>query len=183
MHRELPPSHPSARIGENTSQWMAFAFAAAVAYQVLHWIEHLAQFYQHWWLGISLLQAHGIIFFFDLEWNHFTFNTLYWIGLIVVFFGAGLHRAASPARGRPLVFWGFILGGIALQSYHEVEHFAKIYQHLTVGCEPCPGILGYYLDGVYLHFALNTLVLIFPLAAFLQYGFLSRLAALAIART
>lgn len=156
-------------------RWAVLTFSAALVYQILHWIEHAAQVYQHWWLGISLLQAHGIVFFFDIEWNHFTFNTLYWIALLAVFFGSGMHRAASPARRRPFTFWGFLLGGVALQSYHQVEHVFKIYQHLTVGCEPCPGVLGYVIDGIYLHFTLNSIVLAFPLIAFVAYGFFGRL--------
>lgn len=162
--------------------WVTLVFAAALAYQILHWVEHLAQFYQHWWLGLSLLHSHGILFFFDFEWNHFTFNTLYWLGLIAVFFGSGMHRAGHPARRKALVFWGFLLGGVAVQSYHQIEHFVKIYQHLTVGCEPCPGILGYALDGIYLHFTLNTIILIFPLAAFIAYGLPARVLSLVNAR-
>lgn len=52
-------------IGAAAPHWLAIIFAAAIIYQLLHWVEHLAPVYQHWWLGISLLQAHGIFSFGD----------------------------------------------------------------------------------------------------------------------
>lgn len=162
-------------VAEEVPLWVSYVFLGAVLYQTFHWVEHLAQVYQHWWLGIPILEAHGILFFFDLEWNHFVFNTLYWIGLFVVFWGASMYKRNSPTRNKPVVFWGFIVGGLIVQSWHQVEHFVKIWQHIVRSCEPCPGILAYYIDGIYLHFTYNTVVLIFPLIAFFGYAFFRRL--------
>ncbi len=139
--------------------------------------------YQHGWLGLSILHTHGALFFFDFEWNHFIFNALAAAALIATFFGTGMHRAASPARKKPLVFWGFLLGGILLQGYHTIEHMVRLYQHLTLGCEPCLGILGSSVNFVYLHFAFNTVVLASSLAAFQAFGFLGALRRMAAGDT
>lgn len=151
--------------------WILVVFGTSLLYQILHWIEHVAQVYQHWWLGLPIAGSHGIIFFLDLEWNHFVFNTLYLAGLLVV--GVGMYRtdpAWFRARSAAAVL---LLGGILVQVYHQLEHTVKIYQHLLNNCEPCPGILGKPLDGVYLHFAFNTVVLVLPLLAFFLGGFFS----------
>ncbi len=159
-------------------KWVVIVFGASLAYQILHWVEHAAQAYQHAWLGLSILRSHGIVFFLDLEWNHFVFNTLYWAGLGVVLFGAWRWWRGAARRTNPFAFWGFLIGGLGMQTYHQVEHTMRMIQHLQVGCEPCPGILGWYLDGVWLHFSLNTVVLAFPLLAFVAYGFHRKLLAL-----
>lgn len=163
-------------LAETTKLWVTLVFTGAMLYQMVHVVEHVAQVYQHWWLGLSLHEAHGILFFFDLEWNHFTFNTIYWILLWTVFLAGCFFRKNSAARQKPLIFYAFIFGGLLTQTYHQIEHFTRIYQHLlTLNCQPCPGILGWHVDGVYLHFFLNVVVLILPLVAFFSYGYLKKL--------
>lgn len=166
---------PPQTLAETTKPWITILFSVAVLYQITHWIEHVAKAYQHWWLGISLLEARGILFFFDLEWNHFVFNTLYWAALLAVFFAGRFFKKESLARQKPLVFYGFLGGGLFLQSYHQVEHLVRIIQHVALNCQPCPGILGWYFDEIYLHFILNSVALVFPLIAFFAYGYFKRL--------
>ncbi|MEK7560408.1 MAG: hypothetical protein AAB539_00430 [Patescibacteria group bacterium] len=137
------------------SKFAAYLFAGALAYQILHWIEHIAQVYQHWWLGLPAKASHGILFFLDLEWNHFVFNT----GYLLLLGAAWWLWRKNGLRSRLLD------STVIIQSYHVFEHTVKIVQHVRTACEPCPGILGKYFDGVYLHFMFNTLVLLLPLAA------------------
>lgn len=153
---------------------MGLVFAGALVYQIFHWIEHVAQVYQHWWLGISLLESHGILFFFDFEWNHFVFNSIYLLGLTIVFWRGGLYKT-STFGGKEAIAVKIFFAGLILQLYHQVEHSVKIYQHISRGCEPCPGILGWYVDGIYLHFFFNTAVLISPLVAFFVLGYFNKL--------
>ena len=151
-------------------KWPSLVFAGALTYQAAHLVEHLAQVYQHGWLGLPILQSHGILFFMDLEWNHFIFTTLYFITLAIVFFGARLWRYRfSPAGSLP--FWGFLVGGLGLEAYHHFEHINRIAQHITSGCQPCPGILGRYVDLIYLHFTFNALAFVFSVIVFFAYGF------------
>jgi len=135
-------------------------FAATLLVQFLHYIEHLAQVYQHWWLSLPIKESKGILFFLDLEWNHFVFNFAYLV-LLVVFFWFLLRKVSSRAVMR------FLIAGTLIQGYHSIEHAIRIWQHIQTACEPCKGILGWYIDGVYLHFAFNTLVLALPLVAFI----------------
>ena len=140
--------------------------------QFFHWVEHVAQVYQHWWLGYPIAASSGILFFLDLEWNHLIFNSAYLVLLVAIFlFG---RKAFSTSQGATNVY----LAGVGIQAYHTFEHVIRIWQYLTANCTPCKGILGWYFDGVYLHFAFNTVVLLFPLIAFVLLGFhryLSRL--------
>ncbi|TSC78958.1 MAG: hypothetical protein G01um101429_634 [Parcubacteria group bacterium Gr01-1014_29] len=133
--------------------------ALALVVQGFHWIEHLAQVYQHWWLGLPIKESKGILFFLDLEWNHFVFNSAYFVLLVVVWFL--LRNVSSRVAMRLLIV------GTLIQGYHLIEHAVRIWQHIQTACEPCKGILGWYIDGVYLHFAFNTLVLLLPLIAFI----------------
>ena len=166
---------PPQNLAQISKPWITFLFAGALLYQITHWVEHVAQVYQHWWQGLIIAESRGILFFFDLEWNHFTFNTFYWIALIAIFFAGRFFKKGGLAHKKPLVLYGFIGGGLIVQTYHQIEHIARVAQHLTLNCQPCPGILGWYLDGVYLHFALNTIVLVFPLVAFFSYGYFKKL--------
>jgi len=145
-------------------QWTMVLFSLALVYQLFHWIEHVAQVYQHWLRAMPAAKSHGILFFLDFEWNHFVFNTGYFVVLLVVLVLLITKRRAFDIRAPAL--WLLIIG-TAMQGYHQIEHIVKISQHLALRCEPCPGILGKTFDGVYLHFTLNTLVLLLPLAAFL----------------
>lgn len=133
--------------------------ALALAVQGFHWIEHLAQVYQHWWLSLPIKESRGILFFLDLEWNHFVFNSVYLLLLAAAWFL--LQGIVSHVVIR------FLAAGTLIQSYHLVEHMVRIWQHIQTTCEPCKGILGRYVDGVYLHFVFNTLVFILPLIAIL----------------
>ncbi|MEK9195496.1 MAG: hypothetical protein AAB975_03910, partial [Patescibacteria group bacterium] len=49
--------------------------------------------------------------------------------------------------------------------YHVIEHIIRVSMHVKTGCEPCPGILGKFVDGIYLHFTFNTIVFFLPLIA------------------
>lgn len=132
--------------------------AFALVIQGFHWIEHLAQMYQHWWLSLPIKESKGILFFLDLEWNHFVFNSAYFTLLAAFWFL--LRKTSSRATMMVLVV------GILIQGYHLIEHIVRVWQHIQIACEPCKGILGWYVDGVYLHFMFNTLVLSLPLIAF-----------------
>ena len=148
-------------------KFTTITFLVALIIQFFHWIEHVAQVYQHWWLGLSIKESHGILFFLDLEWNHLIFNTLYFVLLMIVW--QKIRHSTSFGGNN---FAKYILGGgVLIQGYHTIEHLVRIVQYFKIGCTPCRGILGWYIDGVYLHFAFNTIVLVLPLIAFCLLGF------------
>ena len=151
-------------------KFTTITFLAALVIQFFHWIEHVAQVYQHMWLGLSIKESRGILFFLDLEWNHLVFNTLYLALLIIVW--QGVRRFASFGRNNVAIY--ALGGGILIQGYHVIEHIVRIVQYFQIGCTPCKGILGWYIDGVYLHFIFNALVLALPLIAFCLLVFQSK---------
>lgn len=157
-------------IARTASRPVVYAFTAALMVQTFHMVEHVAQVYQHAILGLGIKDSHGILFFLDLEWNHFIFNSLYFALLAAVFFSCGFHRRGGPATGKRLACIAFS-AAFMIQGYHVVEHTVRMFQFFQIGCTPCKGILGNFFDGIYLHAALNTFVYLLPLIAFIVYGF------------
>jgi hypothetical protein len=142
--------------------------------------EHFAQLYEHLpapiGLGWSIKASAGIVYFLNLEWNHFLFNLLYLLLLGYVFVAFRFYSKDSNAREPRWAFWAFSIA-FFVQIYHAFEHTVRINQFLTTGCTPCKGVLGNYFDGIYLHFAFNSFVYFLPLLAFLGYGFHRRIRA------
>ncbi len=165
--------HMSA-LASGATQVVVFIFTGALIIQTLHITEHVVQVYQHAILGLSINESQGILWFLDLEWNHFVFNVVYLILLSMVFVLGKFYKTKGVAwkmRPAALVF----TAGLMIQGYHVVEHSVRMVQFYQSGCTPCPGILGRVFDGIYLHAAFNTIVYILPLYAFAAYGFQARL--------
>ncbi len=139
-------------------------FVVAFVLQTCHEVEHLAQVYQRWWLGAGPQEAHGILFFLDVEWNHFLFNALYFPLLAaILFFLLFDAELGFTKKGRRVGLTLFILA-VVIQGYHVVEHTVRMGQFFQLGCTPCPGILGWYIDLVFLHFVFNTATWLLPAA-------------------
>lgn len=149
-----------------TAKRSSIVFLAALLLQFAHFIEHIAQFYQHAVLNFSIKESRGILFFADLEWNHFTFNLLYFLLLAYPCFKMRYFEKKSVVGPKNQFFRILFLSGFYLQGYHVLEHAARIGQTLQSNCTPCPGLLGWYIDGIYLHFYINLITLALPLAAF-----------------
>lgn len=146
--------------------WFFIFIFIALSYETFHWIEHVAQIYQHWWLQVPIAESHGILFFFDLEWIHFLFNLFIlsaFVLLIVFRQNFSLH-----SKTRAFVTASLIVG-FAVQAYHFFEHIIRMVQHARVDCSPCPGFLGWYMDIVYLHFAFNTVAALILWFVALEY--------------
>lgn len=163
-------------LAANASPITIYLLAMGLAAQTFHMTEHFGQLYQHAILGWSIKASAGIVYFLNLEWNHFTFNLLYLLLLGYSFVALKFYRRDSLASQVQWAAWAFTIAFI-VQIYHTFEHTVRINQFLSTGCTPCPGILGRYVDGIYLHFVLNSMVYVLPLAAFLGYGFHRRIRA------
>jgi hypothetical protein len=157
----------------DVSSETVWAFTIALVAQTFHMVEHVAQVYEHAVLGWTIGASHGIIFFLDFEWNHFLFNTTYFIALLFVFVSCGFYSSKGLASQNKLALYAFNIG-LLIQGYHVIEHSVRMIQYFQTGCTPCKGILGQYFDGIYLHALINTLVYVLPLLAFFLYGFLGR---------
>ena len=142
-------------------------FIAAFVLQTLHEIEHIAQVYQRLWLGVGPEQAHGILFFLDVEWNHFLFNLAYFTLLSVLLFivlSAPDLKASIQSQKLGKLGWRIFTLGFLIQGYHVLEHTVRMGQFFQLGCTPCPGILGNFFDIAYLHFIFNTTTWLLPIA-------------------
>lgn len=107
----------------------AFAlFFVLIVSQSLHFIEHIAQMTQIHLLGLSGMQAHGLIGMLDLEWVHFIFD-----GIIIPVFTIAL---LVPFRSNP---WLWLLLPLAL--WHATEHFFIMHYYLQTGIAGSPGLL------------------------------------------
>src|SRR3989442_943159 len=140
-------------------RWLAFFFVLLIA-QSVHFMEHIAQMIQIHLLGLSGMQAHGIIGMLDLEWVHFVFDAG-WVPICVytLFF---IFRRSNP--------WLWFLAVIV--TWHAIEHFAIMSVYLRTGLVGTPGLLarggaiagGLPLSRPDLHFLYNlaeeTLILI-----------------------
>lgn len=142
-------------------------FSFALIVQFFHYTEHVAQVYQHWWQGLPIKESEGILYFLNLEWNHLIFNGLYLALLSFVFIAYAILLKKEGPLLLPSVKTALFLIGITtiIQGYHVIEHVVRIGMHIKTGCEPCPGILGKFADGIYIHFTFNTAVFFLPLIA------------------
>ena len=154
---------------ENASRQNHIAFSLlciALILQFFHYTEHVAQVYQHWLKGLPIKESGGILYFLNLEWNHLIFNDIYLILLILAFVAYVSLIKKDPSLSSSLRSALFFIGAtLVIQGYHVIEHIIRVGMHINTGCEPCPGILGKFVDGIYLHFTFNTIVFLLPLIA------------------
>jgi hypothetical protein len=154
----------------NLSKSIAFVFLAAIVLQSFHMLEHVVQIHQHAILGWSIQDSSGLFAVLNLEEIHWFYNAGYLILLAIVFKKCSFLKIYNRPNPHKVFVLLFNLS-FFLQGYHVVEHSVRMVQYLQTQCVPCPGILGPFVDGVYLHFTLNFLVFIYPLAAFFVLGF------------
>ncbi len=126
----------------------------AVLIQGLHFAEHIAQVSQKFFL--ELPEAHGILGnAFDTEWVHFVYNAMLFAVMLFLVIAKDRRQAQQESAhwySHVLVF------GFAVQGYHMLEHTIKLFQHVTVACSSCPGLLGSFINLIWLHFGINLLV-------------------------
>ena len=109
-------------------RWLAFFFVLLIA-QSVHFTEHIAQMIQIHFLGLSGMQAHGIIGMLDLEWVHFIFDAV-WVPLCVYIL-LFVYRKSNP--------WLWVLGVIV--TWHAFEHVVIMSYYLRTGIVGSSGLL------------------------------------------
>ncbi len=146
-------------------------FIAAMLYQFFHMIEHVVQAYQHWWLGRSIAESSGVLFFLNLEWNHFLFNLGYFIALAyLVFRFTSNSTILRPTLHRISEIIALLWVAVLIQGYHVFEHSIRIVEHLHNNCEPCKDVLTWGFDGVYWHLTINAIVFFLAFIALMFIG-------------
>ena len=163
---EAAPEHigPALRV-------TAWIFLAGYVYQTLHMVEHVAQAYQYTFMGLPASESNGIIWFANLEWNHFLFNAGYEVFLIVAALGTviALHRSGQD---RPLHLFIAPYPGI-VQGWHAVEHSVRIVRHLQFSCNPCPGLMDQWFSVpiLTLHYWIDFAMVLIPGVTLFWFGF------------
>ena len=151
----------------NSTAFKEQVFIGAVVLQGLHFVEHIAQVTQKFFL--KLPEAHGILgAALDTEWVHFTYNLALLALLWALVFAYGLHRR-DTCRNQPRSYLSILAFTAGVQLYHMIEHSVKLAQHLVEGCGSCPGLLGAVVELAWLHFSINLAIL--ALMALASAGF------------
>lgn len=140
--------------------WLAFFFILVVT-QGAHFLEHVAQMVQIHLLGLSGLQARGILGMLDIEWVHFIWNS--WVLVCVVLL-------VFLFRKNPWL-WALLL----ISTWHEIEHIYIMSVFLRTGHVGSPGLLasggaiggGLPLSRPDLHFYYNLLEELILIIAYL----------------
>ncbi len=150
--------------GINRAVWAALWLGIGV--QGFHLFEHVLQTYRVHFDGVpgrGGLAGPGV----DAEVVHFVYNAAVLAMLVVV--ALARTRGWAPSGTAPL---GDRLMGAAVivQTFHMTEHSAKLVQHILTGAKVNPGLLGNYVDLVWLHFVVNLTVYAGFVGACLAYG-------------
>lgn len=118
------------------------------AVQTFHMLEHGVQVFQVYVANST--QRQGLLGqHVDAEWVHLTYNAA------VLAFIVWALVIALPGRSRAREF---LLAAGLIQTYHVVEHVAKVVQHVAAGVNPAPGLLGARAGLVWFHFGINLAV-------------------------
>jgi hypothetical protein len=124
--------------------------------QGFHMLEHVAQVIQ-----VNVQDAEvrrglaGAVF--DTEWVHFGYNLSV---LVFLVWAWRVIARLDPSDRGAATSYGFVLSALVIQSYHLVEHIAKILQHVTSGLDPAPGLIGDQFGLIWFHYGINLAVFI-----------------------
>jgi len=153
-------SHSSpGRILEPRSYWF---LVTIVVIQVVHMFEHVIQLLQVTLWHVPDDEALGLLGYVlqiqgTEEWLHLFFNLALLTSLWLLL---GRIRAASPTIVPTWAYRVFLIGAVALETWHELEHLVIISRVLAHDGCPCPGIgdaaLG--VSDTVLHFFYNLVV-------------------------
>jgi len=143
-----------------------YVFALTIIIQALHMLEHVAQVLQKF--VFHIVPAHGLIGQLDLEQVHFAFNLVYLTTLIVVM--VGWLYFGSQLCSKHKLLSAMLIGTVAVQSYHMVEHSVKLAQFISTGMQGTPGIAGMHFDAVIFHALMNTAVFLPVVVVFFCAG-------------
>jgi len=151
-----------------TRDAVVLLFAEMLVLQGVHEIEHIVQVVQRTMLGIS--QGAGLLgSVFDIEPVHMVYNGAFLVLIGLVYGGCRRDRGAIPRQADRVM--QLLVASFVFQIWHTIEHVVKMWQYVETGLNGTPGILGYWIPVVYLHFGYNTLLYAPIVAAFFLGGF------------
>ena len=152
-----PARHPGAPLARLNGAWHRRALWTFTAVVLAHWVEHVAQAWQIWGMGMPRHQALGVLgmawpWLVHSEWLHYGFAVVMLIGLFAL-------RPAMAGRAR--AWWNVAL---AIQFWHHTEHALLLTQAPTgwrLGGGPQPSsVLQLVVPRVELHLFYNAVVFV-----------------------
>jgi len=152
---ETTPAPPALPLAAARRRVFWIVYTTVLIIQALHFVEHIAQVIQYYFLGVPRAHAHGIVGQLDLEVVHFIFD-LWLIGSLVLVAFLGFKFVRRCGTLCTAAFTALLV----VQGYHTVEHVVKFTQHLVTGAQGTPGIFGsFFIHALWFHFWLNFVVL------------------------
>lgn len=145
----------------------ALSFFGLILLQGFHETEHIVQIVQRFILhdptGAGILGS-----WVDIEPVHLAYNGVF-LGLIALcFWVGGFWR--NLAQHHPVVV-GLMSFALFFETYHFLEHVVKMAQFFETGTNGTPGLLGQFVNLVWLHFTYNTIAYIPLLIVFFVDGY------------
>ena len=133
----------SVKLFDDAKRWgiSATLLSGLLIFQGLHTLEHFAQVFQYYVLGWTASSSLGLITQANVEWLHFGWNWLIWVGILVIF----IKGLRNP--------WAWAL--LAWATLHSLEHTYLLIRYLQVvtelnalglpivsAAQSLPGVLG-----------------------------------------
>lgn len=157
---------PTRPVVERERPLAAAALLGGFLVQTFHMVEHGVQLWQiH--AADAEIRAGLLGQDFNTEWLHWFFNVGI-LALLVLFWRHARASGGSFRRAGKGAAW-LAAAGIA-QSYHVLEHSAKLTQHLVTDVRTAPGIIGDDLGLVWFHYAINLAVYVGTAVAAWEFG-------------
>lgn len=130
-----------------------------VLIQGAHELEHVAQVIQRYVLAIP--NGNGLLGnLVDIEPLHFAYNTGFLALLVASYVALDLHRVRGRLQ-QPRSVVILLTLAVLLQSWHEVEHIAKLGQFLALGVNGTGGVFGQGPGGILPMFPIPLLHLVY----------------------
>ena len=143
--------------------------ACVLVIQGVHVGEHVIQLFQiHRWHTHNTMGLLGYVLQLQgtAEWMHLGFNVTYLASLVVIVFG--LHDRVQAGLLDKAPYAVFLVMGLALETWHCIEHAVIAYHIVRNGGCPCAGILDPVLGvmDASLHFFYNSVAYVGTLVPF-----------------
>jgi hypothetical protein len=140
------------RVSKTKEQALAILFctiAFLVIYQILHMIDHIAQYVQRYMFGIWPAPAlfEGLLNASDTT-IHLWLNGIEYVAFLVLWFSfrEAQLKESTNIRSNPtrlkhlLIATSTILFLVIFQTMHVIDHILQYVQYYTFGIDPAPGV-------------------------------------------
>jgi len=135
-------------------------FAFLLVVQSFHMFEHALQVHR---VTVDHVPSRGGLAGpgVETEWVHLAYN----VTVLALLAAIALAARRLPGSGLTAV-----VAATGIQTWHAVEHVAKVFQHVVTGAKVNPGLLGTQFNLVWFHFTINLAVYVLCVVAAVLWG-------------